>query len=101
MSDESTHWGGDLDEVLIETDEQGWELVIETNSGTYRFSAQGVAHFGVLADQLRKVTRELDDWWGEGQQAAREHAATLVDEGGYDPSDPKSPGYHDRMVGDA
>ena len=101
MSSESTHWGGDLDEILIEAEENGYELVLETNSGTYRFSVHGAAHFGVLADQLRKVTRELDDWWAGGIQAAREHAATIPDEGGYDPSDPKSPGYHDRMVGDA
>jgi len=96
-----TCWGGDADEVHIESTETGWELVVEANSGTYRFDVHSVAHFGVLAGQLRKVASELDDWWAEGVQAAREHERDRVltpEEAGYDPTDPKSPGYHDRMV---
>lgn len=101
MSTVSTHWGGDVDEVRLQSDERGFELVVETNSGTYLFNIHGVSHNREFSGQLQEVARQLDEWWDEGLQAAREHERERVltpEEAGYDPTDPKSPGYHDRMV---
>jgi hypothetical protein len=99
----STTYIGSLERVWIEGEENGWELCFETEHGIYRANAHGVAHGGELVDQLHKAAAEISSWWNAGRQAAREHGVDLAakDEGGYDPDDPKSPGYHDRMVGDA
>ncbi len=103
-----TTFVGTLERVWLEGEENGWELCFETSSGVYRANAHGVAHGDVLADQLAAARAELLDWYAEGRQAAREHGLDLArrgstspEEAGYDPNDPKSPGYHDRMVGDA
>ena len=109
----TSHFVGNLERIWIEGNENGWELCFETEHGTYVTNAHGIAHAEGLHAQLGEIVRELDRWWNEGKQAAREHGVDLyrsptsgrvLDDpplDGYDSDDPKSPGYHDRMVGDA
>jgi hypothetical protein len=89
----STHHGGDLEVVRLEAEENGWELVVETNSGTYRFDAHGPASDGSLDDQIRGMGSELITWKMEGRRAAREHSVDLAKR--------ETDEWHDRMVGDA
>lgn len=89
----STYWGGDLEAVRLEPEENGWEVVVETNSGTYRFTAHGAVCDGSLADQLRGMSSELITYWSEGARAAREHAVDLAKR--------ETDEAYDRMVGDA
>lgn len=89
----STHRGGNLEAVRLEPEERGWELVVETNSGIYRFQAHGPASDGSLDDQIRGMGAELISWKMEGRRAAREHAVDLAKR--------ETDEAYDRMVGDA
>ena len=95
--------GGIADEIRLDSDENGFELIVESSEGTFRFNVHGLAG-GALHEQLGNIVRELDEYWAEGRAAAAAHETERVlwpGEMGYAPDDPKSPGYHDRMVGDA
>ena len=96
--------GGIADDIKLDSDENGFELVIESSEGTFRFNVHGLAATE-LCTILGTIVHELDMWWAEGRAAAseyeRERRVLWPGETGYEPDDPKSPGYHDRMVGDA
>lgn len=89
----STHHGGDLEFVRLEPEENGWELVVETNSAIYRFDAHGPASSGDLDDQIRAMGSDLITWKMDGRRAAREHEVELAKR--------ETDEAHDRMVGDA
>ena len=82
----------------------GSSFHIDSSEGTFVFNVHGLAPTE-LCKMLGSIAHEIDMWWAEGIQAAMEHEVerqVLEEEGdGYALSDPKSPGYHDRMVGDA
>lgn len=116
----TTRFSGNADRIYIEGEENGWELVVDTEEAAFRFNVHGMASSRELSDNLLVILKTLADWRIEGEQAAQEWQIQLdkkTDEsGGYDddlpidrrhpdyaddPFDPKSPRYHDRMVGDA
>lgn len=116
------------DSVRVDSDERGFELVIETEDGDritvniqpcaldFYASVQGQMRGWILeAESARAAIRagvSLEDYTGATvPQFVRSRPMSVADaisEGfmqddyaGYEPDDPKSPGYHDRMVGDA
>ena len=97
--------GGIAEDIRLESDESGFELVVDSSEGTFVFNVHGLAPTE-LCKMLGAIAHEVDVWWAEGRQAAQEYQSGIIEEGtidseGYHPTDPKSPGYHDRMVGDA
>ena len=88
----STHHGR-AELVRLEPEENGWELVVETESDVHRFNVHGIVSSGDLADQLRGMSSELITYWSDGARAAREHAVDLAQR--------ETDEAHDRMVGNA
>lgn len=89
-------YGGITDEVRLESDEFGWELVVETDLDSYRFNVHGVIQ------DIIKCGVELQAYLDEGRRLASEHQRGLIEIGtidadGYHPLDPKHPDYHDLM----
>lgn len=94
-----------VEDFRIDSDEDGWELhlLIEDEDDWLRLNIHGVAP--ALADA---VAKEIGGWLTEGRRLADEHGRDmerivrdeedLVAEVGYDLTDPKSPGYYDRMA---
>ena len=98
--------GGIADDIKLESGEDGFELRIESDNGIYTFNVHGLAPTE-LCKMLGAVVHEIDVWWAEGKAAAAQYGLErgviewgTIDSEGYHPEDPKSPGYHDRMVGD-
>lgn len=82
-------------DVTIESEDDGFHLVVHADRGLYVFEV------GDGADLLGAV-RAIADHWAEGRAAAAEHQRQIDDAdiggvGAYNLDDPKSPGYHDRM----
>lgn len=86
------HNGGDADVVRLEAEENGWELVVESNFGRYRFNVHGIASSGELDDQLEQCKVDLAGWRIEGRMAARAHEVDLAIQAADE--------MHDRLVGD-
>lgn len=78
-----------IDGVLIEGDEDGFHLILSGHEEEYNFRVQGVA-----VELLRAVQSEIGSWWAEGQAARRQFESARA----YEPDDPKSEDYHDRMT---
>lgn len=51
-----------LESVKLEGEEQGWELVVETDFAVYRFNAHGLASTDELESMLRKALDTINDW---------------------------------------
>lgn len=82
-----------LDGVLIDQDEDGFQLILSGERAEYSFRIHGVA-----AELLRAVKREIEPWWLEMQDAARGLGVEELEPGGWgDISDPKHPRHHEVM----
>jgi hypothetical protein len=98
-----------IDKIRFESDENGWELVLEgdfvetfqrylaSDTCVVRLNMHGVA-FDLCGT---RGMHELLMWAAEGRAAQREVAASADDGDGYALDDPKHPTYHDRMSGHA
>ena len=84
---------GHADEIRLDTDEDGWELVVETENGTVRVNVHGMASSGELDQQLTKALHELQEWREDGRAAAREYEIELAQR--------ETDDAYDRWVGDA
>lgn len=84
------------DSITIDTDEKGWELVIDTHElGPLRVNIHGVALD--LEEQVRKTLRP---YALEAYEARYTMPASDDEQAdGYDLDDPKHPTYYERMVG--
>jgi hypothetical protein len=96
--DDVTRSLGRADFVTIESDEDGFELHISTDTGySYVVNVHGVSQL-----LLAEVQKEIGSYWEEARAAAADHQRDLDkvfacdpdESGGYDPSDPKHPAYH-------
>jgi hypothetical protein len=81
------------DWIRLDSDEDGWELVVETGDGSHRFNVHGMASSGELDEALTRALRTLQEWREEGRAAAREYDLELARQ--------ESDDAYDRMVGDA
>jgi hypothetical protein len=88
-----TTFGGTAEHLSLEGEENGWELVVETLDGTFRFNVHGIASSGDLDDQIRGIGSALITWKAEGKRAALEHSIDMAKR--------QTDEDHDRMVGDA
>ena len=93
MASLCTVYGGRVDELRLEAEENGWDLVVETDIGTFRFGVHGLASSRELDDQLIGCLHQLADWNLGGQKAAREHDVDLATQAADEA--------HDKFVGDA
>lgn len=93
MASLGTFSGGRVDEIRLDSDENGWELVIDTDNGTIRFNIHGMASSGDLDRDLNKALREVQEWREEGRAEALIHQAELARQ--------ETDDAYDRMVGDA
>lgn len=98
------------DEARVDTDEGRFRIVIETQDGDHmEFDIHAIA-----LEFYENVQAELGGWAREGieireqvrrgvPQPVTTPIADVEDaiDAGYALDDPKSPGYHDRIVGDA
>lgn len=82
-----------IDGVLIESEEDGFHLILSGAQAEYRFHIHGVA-----LELLRAVDREIRPWQEEAETAER-YRTVLENLGAYAPDDPKHPTYHERMSG--
>ena len=80
-------YGGIADEVRLEAEEFGWELVVETDHDVFRFRVHGIV------DDIIKAGKEAQDYLDEGRRLAREHSIDLARR--------EQDEAYDRMVGDA
>jgi hypothetical protein len=83
---------GRIEDATTDSDDDGFHITIITDSGAHEYAAgDGRAILDAAAPIL--------DHWTEGQIAAAEHQRHLeaVPGDGYDPTDPKSEGWHNRM----
>lgn len=83
--------GGTVYEIKIESDERGFELHLETDTGPWVFNIHAVA--AQLFDAARV---EIRPWLREKAHAYAEYLAAegFDDADGYEISDPKHPRYH-------
>lgn len=93
MASLSTFYGGRVDEFRLEGDEDGWNLIVETESGTVRFNVHGIASSGEFDELLEQCKVELAAWRIEGRMAARQHEADLARQAADE--------HHDSLVGDS
>lgn len=88
----TTHFGGRVDNVRLEAEEEGYELVVETDLGVYRFNAHAMVCDESLVTKLSVIQAEAITYLDEGRRAAREHSVDLAKQ--------VSDAEHDRLVGD-
>lgn len=83
-----------IDGVLIDTDEDGFHLILSGAQAEYRLNIHAVA-----LELMRAVDREVRPWWQEGgwQNAASRYFYDSLN--AYALDDPKHPTYHERMSG--
>ncbi len=78
--------------VAVCGDENGFELHIQTDEGSY------VVNVHACSEQLlSEVEREIGEYWAEAQSAmagAKIFACNPDESGGYDRDDPKHPDWH-------
>lgn len=79
--------GGHADEVRLEAEERGWELVVESEHGTYRFNVHGIV------GQFIKMGDEAARYFEEGRMAALAHEQDMAKQ--------RTDEFYDWMVGDA
>jgi hypothetical protein len=81
------YYGGIVDEIHLDSDESGFELVIESSLGSYRFNVHSViASFIAMGDHAAQ-------YFEEGAMAALAHEADLARR--------RTDEAHDRLVGNA
>jgi hypothetical protein len=83
---------GRIEDATTDSEDDGFHITIVTDTGAHEYAAgDGRAILDAAAPIL--------DHWAEGRQAAAEHQRHLeaVAGDGYEPTDPKSEGWHDRM----
>jgi len=81
-----------IDEIRIETDEDGFHLIVHTDDGNRHEYRIG------LPDQIKaEVDRTIGQWLAEGELARAEWVAARYDGDGYDKASPKHPMWHDTM----
>lgn len=84
-----------IDGISIDTDEDGFYVILSGEKAEYRFNIHGVA------DQfLKQAWREIGPWWNEGEDARRTRVVSEEEEAfgqylGYDIRDPKHPAHRD------
>lgn len=81
-----------IDGVLIDSDEDGFHLILSGAQAEYRFHIHGVA-----LELLRAVDREIRPWWQEAIRALDD--IPLDDRDAYPCNSPKHPTHHERMSG--
>ncbi len=86
-----------IDGVLIDPDENGFHLILSGEDREYNFTLDASA-----AQQLvTAVAVEISPWIREMRKNSEEYASSRLGpvgaSGGYDPTDPKHPDYHDTM----
>jgi hypothetical protein len=86
-----------IDGVLIDPDENGFHLILSGEDREYNFTLDASA-----AQQLvTAVAVEISPWIQEMRKNNEEYASSrhgpVGASGGYEPTDPKSEGFHDRM----
>ena len=85
------------DAVTVRSDEQGYELFIETDEGdNITVNIQSV-----VLDFYAAVQREVRPYVLEAESARRSLPIDPDEFEGYELTDPKHSTYHERMVGDA
>lgn len=97
-----------VDGVMIDSDEDGFHLILSGEKAEYRFYIHAIA-----VELLRAVDREIRPWWLEGENARREtllrkdwseewetlpEAPPLVPREAYERTDPKSPYFYETMA---
>ena len=80
-------YGGITDEVRLESEEFGWELVVETDLDSYRFNVHGIIQ------DIIKCGKELEAYLAEGRVAAMMYEIDLAQR--------EQQEAYDRMVGNA
>jgi hypothetical protein len=82
---------GRADSIRVESDEEGFELHISTDTGSYVVNIHSVSEELVYA-----VNKEIAAWFAEGRALAREHllGRPVTDDDGYAPDDPKRSDWH-------
>ncbi len=78
---------GRAHDVSIVGDEDGFELHIDTDEGTF------VVNVHSVTKDLISVGDALTEYWAEGLRAAREYRPLRDDADAYDVNDPKHPGW--------
>lgn len=80
--------------IEIDSDENGWLLVLTGDNHTYHFNIHGVGH-----ELLEQAKEKIGPWWEESLDAMKELDAGLDEDadGAYDRRDPKHP-HHLRLV---
>jgi hypothetical protein len=79
-----------IDGVLIEVDENGFQLTLSGMTAEYRFNVHAVAH-----ELLAAAQREIGPWWAEMHDAATQLMDGDTDAAAYALGDPKHPRHHD------
>ncbi len=98
-----------IDEIRIESDENGWELVLSgdfVQAFTDYLNDAGATevrlslHSAAWDFANSRGLAALEDWAEQGREVKREMAVAVDpnDGGGYEPDDPKHPTYYERMV---
>lgn len=89
-------YGGIADEIRLEAEEFGWELIVESDHNSFCFRVHGII------EDIIKAGKQAEAYLEEGRQLAAEHQRGIIEVGtidmdGYHPLDPKSPEYHSIM----
>lgn len=80
-------YGGIADEVRLEAEEFGWELVVETDHDVFRFRVHGIV------EDIIKAGKQAEDYLAEGRMAATMYEIDLAQR--------EQREAYDRMVGNA
>lgn len=88
-ADPGRRYLGNATGMQIDSDERGFELLFETDSGEYRVNIHGAAK-----DLLDAVTEQIKPWWDDAEIVRRSMRTLSDPREGYDTSDPKHPDFH-------
>lgn len=81
-----------IDGVLIDSDEDGFHLILSGTQAEYRFNVHAIA-----LELLRAAQREIGPWAAEMQDAATVLMGGDAEAAAYALGEPKHPRHHDVM----
>jgi hypothetical protein len=86
--------GQSAESIKIESDEDGFHLILETPLAKYDFNIHHMA-----GELLAEVKREIEPWWAEGQAvlASMKADGEIPGDDAYPLYDPKHPDFHENF----